>query len=251
MTHTLTSQPLTHPKAPGRSLGSTGHWRSRLVFAAGTTLCISISAAAWSETENFGLANFDGISAAQGIHMHVTTGEDFAVAAESDDARQLEFLKLGVRRGILRAQMDEKLFSTGEVIVAKVTIHVTMPDLTQAEALTGAEIVTDAMSGPDLEMTASSGSSLWIEVVDGGTMSVNVSSGASIEIAGGTCQSLSADVSGGSSLEMEKVACLDAEIEASSGSDVSVHADNLITADASSGARIRVHGAHAGTIFGN
>lgn len=176
--------------------------------------------------------------------MQVTTGETFEVIAESEDSRQLEILELEVRRGILQAQMDDGLFSLNWTKGKQVTIRVTMPNLTHAEASSGANIVADTMSGSALEVEASSGASLQINAVDGDTMSVDASSGAEINITGGTCKSLSIDASGGAVLDMEKVTCMDAQIDASSGAQASVHVDQSIQADASSGAKIRVYGAH-------
>lgn len=242
MTQTIKRLALPPAKVLNRPLGRPSRWQGQLARAALTTLCVSISTAAWADTESFDLSDFDGISAAEGIHVQVTTGETFEITAESEDARQLELLELDVQRGILRAQMDESLFFD-TTTRWKVTIHVTMPSLIHAEASSGAEIVADEMSGPALEMASSSGSRLQIDAIDGGMMSVHVSSGAEIMIAGGTCTSLSADVSGGSSLDMENVACTEAEIDASGGSGAAVHAES-INADASGGASIHVYGAH-------
>ena len=199
---------------------------------------------AWADEKSFDLSGFDGVSAAEGIHVFITTGEEFEVIAESDDARQLKRLDLDVRRGTLRARMDNKPLSLIRTKGWKVTVRVTMPSLVQAEASSGAELVAEAMSSSALELESSSGSTLRVEAIDGGAISADVSSGAELIISGGSCKSLSADVSSGSSLDMEKVQCADVEIDASSGSDASVHADKLIDANASSGASIRVYGAH-------
>lgn len=247
MTQTMRKQALPLMKGADRSVGRPNSWLSRLARTAITTLCVSISAAAWADTETFDLSGFDGISAAEGIHMQITTGEVFKVTAESKDAKQLELLDLDVLHGILRAQMDNRPLSRILAEQATVTIRVTMPSLIHVEALKGAKVVADAMSGTTLKVASSSGSTLQINEIDAGKISVQVSSGAKTKIGGGICISLSADVSGGSSLDMEKVACVDAKINASSGSKASIHADKSIKAGASSGARIRVYGAHEET----
>lgn len=244
MTHAMRKQAHPFTNFPDRSLGRTDAWLSRLSRAAITTLCVSISTAVWADTKSFELSDFDGISVAEGIHMQVTAGETFEVVAESEDARQLEILGLEVRRGILQAQMDDGLLSLNWTKGKQVTIRVTMPNLIHAEGSSGANIVADTMSGSALEVAASGGATFQIDDVDGDTMSVDVSSGAEINIMEGVCKSLSIDASGGASLDMEKVACMDAEIDASTGAQASVHVDQSITADASSGARIRVYGAH-------
>jgi len=244
MTHAMRKQAHPFTNAPDRSLGRPGLWLSRLSRTAITTLCVSLSTAVWADTKSFELSGFDGISVTEGLHMQVTAGETFEVVAESEDAGQLEILGLEVRRGILQAQMDDGLLSLNWTKGKQVTIRVTMPNLIHAEGSSGANIVADMMSGSALEVAASGGASLQIDDIDGDTMSVDASSGAEINITGGTCRSLSIDASGGALLDMEKVACMDAEIDASTGAQASVHVDQSINADASSGARIRVYGAH-------
>ncbi|MGJ8533823.1 MAG: head GIN domain-containing protein [Alphaproteobacteria bacterium] len=244
MTHEMRKQAHPFTNVPDRSVGSSGPWLPRLSRAAITTLCVSLSTAVWADTKGFELSDFDGISVAEGIHMQVTSGEAFEVVAESEDARQLEILALEVRRGILHAQMDDGLLSLIWTNGKQVTIRVTMPNLIHAEGSSGANIVADTMNGSALEVAASGGARLQIDDVDGDTMSVDVSSGAEINITGGTCKSLSIDASGGASLDMGKVGCMDADIDASTGAQASVHVDQSITADASSGARVRVYGAH-------
>lgn len=238
MTHMMKKRTLL----PAKALDRPGRWQGQFTRAALATLCVSISTTVWADTESFDLSGFDGISAAEGIHVQVTTGEAFEITAESKDDRQLELLELDVLGGILRAQMGEPLFSD-TTTRWQVTIHVTMPNLIHAEVSSGAEIMADEMSGSALEIASSSGSRLQINAIDGGMMSAHVSSGAEITIASGACTSLIADVSGGSSLDLENVACTEAEIKASGGSGAAVRAES-INADASSGARIHVYGAH-------
>lgn len=209
-----------------------------------TALCACLSTTALAETKTFDLSGFNGISAAEGIHVIATAGENFAVSAESDDARQLERLVLDVRRGTLRAEMDNQLFSLIRTKDWKVTVRVTLPSLIQAEASSGAELIVDTMSGSALELESSSGSTLRVETIDGETISADVSSGANIMIGGGTCNSLQVDVSSGSSLDMEQVQCAFVEVDASSGSSATVFAAESIDGDASSGAAIHVYGTH-------
>lgn len=244
MTHEVNGAVLPLVSALDRSRTRLGWWSGGLARAAVATLFGLLSTMAWAETESFELAGFDGISASEGIHVIVTTGEVFEVIAESDDTRQLERLILDVWRGTLRARMDNKFFSLTRTKGWKVTVRVSMPSLLHAEASSGAELIADVMRGPALELESSSGSELRIEAMGGETISAGVSSGARIWVGGGTCTSLSADVSSGSSLDMANLQCANVEIDASSGSSASVYADKLIDANASSGASIRVYGAH-------
>ena len=164
-----------------------------------------ISTATNADTESFALSDFDGISVAEGISMHVITGEVFDVTAESDDTRQLELLELYVERGILRAKMNDRPFSLNRTEGWKVTVWVTLPSVVYAETSSGANLIADVMSGPAVEMVSSSGATLWITTIDAGAVSVDVSSGAELKISGGTCMSLTADISGGPRLIWRKL----------------------------------------------
>lgn len=233
-------QPLIN--LPNRLLTGPGRWLSRFTFVTITTLCVSTSTAVWADSKSFDFSGFDGISAAEEIHVQVTMGKVFQITAESDDPMQLKCLELDVRRGVLQARMDKGLTYPNLEERKRVTINVTMPSLLFAEASKGANITVDDMSGTASELAATSGSSIQINVIGGGSMSVNVLRGAEIKIARGICTSLSADVSGGSFLGMGKVICAEVEIDASSGSQASVHADESIKAGASGGSKVRVYG---------
>lgn len=212
-----------------------------LAFAMIAALSIAMTTTTWAEGETYGLSGFDGVSVAEGIHVHVTQGGEFEVVAESDDIRQLELLDLDVAHGTLQASMRNRPFSRLLAEAPRVTIEVTMPSLVRVEASSGAEFVADMMNGSVLAVSSSTGALVGIDELAGGTLSTGVSTGGSVRITRGNCTSLSAELSGGASLEMDGVICADATIAASSGSQGAIYA-NSITADARSGASIRVFG---------
>jgi len=139
MTQSFEKQKLLATMTPDRSPGC---WKLRLVSAVIAALWVTTSSTAWADTQSFDLSDFDGISADEGIHLQVTIGEVFEVTAESKDARQLKYLKLDVRRGFFRAQMNDTLLSPDWVSGDKVTIRVVMPSLIKAKAHAGADFVT-------------------------------------------------------------------------------------------------------------
>ena len=210
-------------------------------------IMVLLSSTASAETRSYKLTDFDGVMAAEGIHVFVDVGEDFSVTAESEDPTQLERLQLDVRRGTLRAEMDNQFFSFTRTKGWKVNVHVAMPELVQAEASSGAELVIDDVSGSAIELAASSGSSVRIESLVGEVVSAKTSSGAQIHATNGKCGKLEAAASSGSSLHLNSVKCEAVRINASSGATAGVFADNQVDAKASSGGNIRVYGAHKKT----
>lgn len=217
--------------------------RDRLCFAA-AALCASMTTVALADTKTFDLDGFSGISASEGLHVFVTTNKAFEITAESDNARQLDRLELEVRGTTLVASMDSRPLSLFQNKGWQVSVWVSLPTLVQAEASSGAQMSVDVMNGSALKLTASSGASLLFEAIAGDTISVDATSGARIESNEGTCGSLSANLSSGAILEMMVVECGQVQVDASSGSVVDVNAQHLIDATASSGAAIRVYGAH-------
>lgn len=244
MTQLVRNQTKSLANDKDRSKVIHGRWLSRLVFAVITMFTLSASAVVWAETKSFELSGFDGISAAEEIHVKITKGDAFQIIVESKDPEQLERLELKVRSGILRTRMEAELFSANLEEKELVTIRVIMPSLILAKATKGAIITADAMRGTDSKLMADGGSLLEINEIEGGSMSVDVSNGAHIKTADGTCTSLSADISDGSSLKMKKVECVKVEIDASSGSEASVYAEEAIDADSSTGSIVYVYGAH-------
>lgn len=229
----------------GLSMCLLGRQLHRLAATVLTAFCISISTSAWAaDTKSLDFSGFDGVSAAEGVHVIVTTGESYSVIAESDEPKQLELLTLEIVRTTLRVGMEDNVFLFSRSKGWKVTVRVTMPELTLAEASSGAELLADSMRGSVLELTSSSGSEVRIEAIEGETLTTAVSSGASLRVEEGACKSLTANVSSGSTLGMKDLQCAKVEVDASSGADVSVFASDSIVANASSGASIRVYGSH-------
>jgi hypothetical protein len=211
-------------------------------MAALPAFCAVFATSALAETAKFTLTDYDGISVAEGIHMQIAIGDSYEVTAESNDPRQFEYLNLDVRRGTLRAEMDDGSSSPRWVTGDAITIHVTLPSLRRIEAASGAEIMSDAMSGAVVTVASSGGASVQLSALDGSDVSVDVSEGAHVDVGGGHCASLAANVSEGASLDMKNVPCADVTVKARQGASVQVHA-LAIDATVGSGANVRVFGA--------
>lgn len=226
------------------------HRPFRRALAIITALCVAVTTTAWAESETYDLSGFDGVSVAEGIHVHVTIGDAFEVVAQSDDIRQLELLDLDVAHGTLRASMRNRPFTRDLEEAPRVTIEVTMPSLLRVAASTGAELVADIMSGSVLEVSSSTGAMLGIDELAGGTLSMGASTGGSVRITRGNCTSLSAELSGGASLEMDGVECVDAAITASSGSQGAIATVRSPLAMLRCGSSLRTFAASAKSIDG-
>ncbi len=206
------------------------------------TLCCPVGAVAEEFTRTYDLSGFDGVSASQGIQLIVETGEAYAVVAQSDELSQLELLEIDVRRSVLRAEMDQGLFSSRSVEGWRVTVFVSMPELTQAFTSSGANIIADKIVGDALELSASGGSQITVASIVGDRISMTSENGSRITVDGGSCQAQDLAASDGSSVAAEGLRCSSVDVSASGGSSIAAFAEQSIEANASSGAIVQVFG---------
>ncbi|HWL64239.1 MAG TPA: DUF2807 domain-containing protein [Steroidobacteraceae bacterium] len=103
------------------------------------------------------------------------------------------------------------------------------------------DMVSGAFAG-DLQASTSSGGQLEIAQLKGGKVQTRASSGSGLNVAG-SCQALEVETSSGSNVKAAELTCESVTVEASSGSWARVAATQGLTANASSGAKVRVNGA--------
>ena len=229
---------------------------SRFIPPAALVAAIALAAlpVGAQETRTLELAPFDRIAIASGIAAVVTVGPAQSVTVEAENAELLGRMKVDVRAGELRAEIDynwlDTLLSGGFLTGIfrdrpAIVIRISTPALLGATSDSGSRVEIDTMSGEDISLEAASGSSLIVAALDGGRVVAESSSGASLSVQAGTCERLDADSSSGASLDMASVQCGEVLADASSGASATVFARESIDAEASSGANVHVLGAPA------
>lgn len=224
--------------------------RNAIRLGLGTIIGLSLAGAAMAESRTFDLSGFDKVDIATGLDAVIGQGDDFAVNATSANADALNNLELTVVDGTLRARLDQNfldfIFSGGLVGMLlssgnAVSIEVTLPTLAGIDASSGADVRAHAVTSDQLDLNASSGANIEVTEAKVGSLQVESSSGADLDVSG-TAESIDANASSGADIDAADLVAARARANASSGAGISINATDSVTAEASSGGDIEVHG---------
>jgi hypothetical protein len=208
------------------------------VLVAGLTLVGGSAAAAEA---SFDLPPFTGIDISSGIDAVVSVGGAQSVRAESPNQDQLDELVVEVRDGTLTAGTDWNLLDLLFFGDRQIKLHVTVPSLERASSSSGANVQVTGLTADTAVLNASSGADLDLVGAAAAHFDIDVSSGADLNVEG-SCETANAGSSSGATLRAERLTCAEVEIDVSSGADADVFASDAVTANASSGGDIIVHG---------
>ena len=187
------------------------------------------------------LSGFSKISAARGIDVVVTTGQDYSVETWASRDRLL-------RRFDIRVHGDELMISRRSGysfflmgMADRYRVTVSLPELDALHASSGAQVSVDQIETEDLTISVSSGASIEVGELDVTAVDIRLSSGADIAAAG-RCEAIRVDASSGADFSAEDLSCETAILEASSGSDIELGVSDTLRGQVSSGGHIEVHG---------
>jgi hypothetical protein len=177
-------------------------------FVSAAVLVVLTAGAASAETR--AISGFDAISTSAGVPVEVSIGSGFQVEVTGRDAARIE----------TRVEGDTLVVRPrGQWHWGRrdAQVRVTMPAVSGLEASSGASIRANQITGPALELGASSGASVRVSG-SCGNVAADASSGARIDAEGLRCEAGSAEVSSGASVRVNVAGRLD--VDASSGGDV-------------------------------
>ena len=178
--------------------------------------------------------DFTEISAAEGLNVFVTQGDNFKILVEADE-NVIELIATDIREGKLKIHTLENIGR------ATKNVYVTLPEITVLESSSGADLIgQNEIKSEKLDLEASSGSDIEVEVV-AAEIEADASSGADIKISGQTAV-LYANASSGADIKARGLMAKRCNADASSGADIAVNVLESLTADASSGADISYTG---------
>ncbi len=180
-------------------------------------------------------ADFTSISASEGLDVYVTQGNDFEIVVEADE-NVIDLIGTDIKNGRLRIHAVENIGR------ATKNIYVTLPEITGLETSSGADLITkNLIKGRNIDLNASSGSSLEIIELKAEKVTADASSGADIKVAGDT-KSLYGHASSGSDIKARNLNTKICEANASSGAGITINVSESLTAKASSGGNIHYTG---------
>ncbi|WP_300541705.1 head GIN domain-containing protein [Maricaulis sp.] len=190
----------------------------KTIFAVLSGMALATSAAWSQDSQDIEVGAFDRIDAGGGYEIEIVRGDAPSVRL-TGDADDFEDIHVEVRNGRLEVEQDSGLFSRRRSL--DVVVEVTVTEIRALDFNRGISArVTD---------------------IESDELRINVSTGSSSRIAG-RCASLDLEASTGSSLNASELICADVDVEASTGASASVHATDSVSASASMGASLRVHG---------
>jgi len=103
--------------------------------------------------------DFTEISAAEGLDVFITQGDEFEIMVEADE-NVIELIATDIRDGKLRIHTTENIGR------ATKKIYVSLPEITVLESSSGADLIgQNEIKANKLDLEASSGSDIEVEVV--------------------------------------------------------------------------------------
>lgn len=179
-------------------------------------------------------SEFSEVSAAEGIDVYLTQGDEFEIVVEADE-NVLDLIATDINDNRLRVHTVENIGR------ATKKVYITLPAVTLLRTSSGAEITSkNTLNASNIELSASSGSEINLDL-NAREVDADTSSGADIKLRG-SAQTLYADASSGSDIRAKDFKVSNCVADASSGADISVWVEDNLTAEASSGADISYGG---------
>ena len=187
------------------------------------------------------LAGFDAIEVGGNIELAIRQGESFRVEVSgSEDA--LERLVTTVEQGTLIVRRGPESLRWFDIdFFDTVNVSVTLPQLTQLQAVGGADVHSEGrLTGERLRIESSGGADIEFEV-EVSELEVRTSGGSDSTVSG-RADRIVVQSSGGSDFSGRRLTVSEADIRSSGGSDVVVDVSERLVARASGGSDIDYHG---------
>lgn len=179
-------------------------------------------------------SEFDAVEASEGITVFITQAPEYSVRVEADE-NIIDNIGTRVRNGELQ------VYATESIGKATKNVYVHMPKITSLEVNSGADLISESpIESATLAVAGSSGGMLKV-AINAQDTEVDASSGANLDLSGTTGR-LDVDASSGANIRARDLQSSVCKASASSGANISVYAEDELTAGANSGANIRYRG---------
>jgi hypothetical protein len=192
---------------------------------------------AQEKTEVRNLTGFDAIDVSAGIRVELTYGEKEFVEVTTDQD-YIDQVITEVNGSELNIYIKSNNWNSWN---KKVLVKVTVTKINSIKSGSGSSIISqNLIESENLKMSTSSGASLKIAFKAPNTK-CEASSGATAKLKG-VAKYFNADASSGSSIHADEVKAIKVDVSTSSGASISIHAEEEIKAQASSGGSIKYSG---------
>ena len=198
--------------------------------------CLSISLAFGQSTRE--VANFNKVSASASVKVKLIKSDVQKVEFKMTSGDE-EHLITKVKNGKLFIKIKSGTFNWNNKSKASVKVYYT--ELNEIEASAGASIKAEELiHSSEMDVSVSSGAAADLEI-ETGSIDADVSSGGRLSLEG-SAENGDFDVSSGAHLDALNMICDNVSADASSGAHLKVHVNKKLKADASSGGSIKYRG---------
>ncbi len=187
------------------------------------------------------IGSFNGISAATGIEVQLTQGNEEVVFVSSSDDMYAEKIMTVVENGLLKIYYENKDWKNKKDQKLVLKAFVTYKNINKLMVGSGAGMIaTNAIAVPSLNMSINSGAQFTgeIKVTD---FSLEQNSGAVSKITG-VATNAKADISSGAVCTSPNLSVEMFKVDASSGSVIKIGVSKQLSAKVSSGAMVGYRG---------
>ncbi len=184
--------------------------------------------------------SFHAIKVSDGIELFLSQGSQEAIAVSAGKQEYFEKLKTEVENGVLKIYYDES-WNNWNVKNRNLKAYVTCINLDELKASSGSEVnISGVVKSTNFSLQVSSGADFEGNLVVT-NMQASSSSGSSIHLSG-SAKTTRVKSSSGSDIKGLSFTTESCDADASSGSGIDISVSNDLTAEASSGGRIRYKG---------
>jgi hypothetical protein len=215
-----------------------------LRIATATTLSIAflaLSTEARAESRSIELPSFTSARFNSQLNAKIVVGDVQSITIEAADGADLDDVRYDVVNGQLRMWTDRDFFDVVSFRSGQVVVTITVPSLTALEASGASRVTASGLTGPNVSLNAAATSIIVANGVESDHVRINASSVGQVYVSG-SCEMVEAEVSSAATVNAGGLKCVDADVVASSASLTTIYASGLVTADASSAARVLLAG---------
>ncbi|MEM5564355.1 head GIN domain-containing protein [Psychroserpens sp. AS72] len=179
--------------------------------------------------------DFTEIEVSRGLDVYLTQSESQSLKVQADENLH-DIIITEVENGVLKIYAEENIKRSES---KKIMVNVT--DLTLISATSGSDVYsTNTLKADTIKLSTTSGADLEIEL-DAQSTTLASTSGSDLRVKG-TTNTLSASATSGSDIDAQHLISQTCSASVTSGADIIVHAEEKITANATSGGDIKYYG---------
>ena len=218
------------------------------VILAMPLIAASTYAALAETTKQYEVSGFTEIEISEGVNVSIISGPKHNVTVTAPNTDLIEKLSIK-QRGEQLTIKKKKQFSWGLIDWIfqsgswqnQIDITVTLPELTELKATSGADVELSEFNFGKVELVATSGADLVAKQIRAEKLNLLSTSGASIHISG-QCDDTNSEATSGADIDAKNLVCEKGNIEVSSGASIDIGISQNLQAGASSGGSITILG---------